>query len=143
MALIRQPEWSIGNPLLYDILDDDGFFTNPGLMGRNMPKVNIKENDKNYEIELAAPGYDKKDFHVSIDEGILTVSAERREEKEKKENNYTRREFGCASFSRSFNLPANTKEENIEANYEGGVLKLKIEKKEESAPKSRKEISIR
>lgn len=143
MALIRRPEWSISNPLLYDFFDDDGFFSTPRLSGRNMPRVNIKDNEKNYEIELAVPGYEKKDFHISIDDGTLTVSAERREEKEKKENNYTRKEFECSSFSRSFNLPPDTKEENIDANYDGGILKLRIEKKQESSPKPRKEIAIK
>jgi HSP20 family protein len=143
MALIRRPEWSISNPLLYDLFDDDGFFSSPWLTGRNTPRVNIRDNEKNYEIELAVPGYDKKDFHVSIDNGVLTVSAERQEEKEKMENNYTRKEFECSSFSRSFNLPADIKEENIDANYEGGILKLKIEKKQEQPAKPRKEISIR
>ena len=143
MALIRRPEWSISNPLLYDFFDDDGFFSSPFLTGRNMPRVNIKDNEKNYEIELAVPGYDKKDFHVSIDDGVLTVSAEHRGEKEKKENNYARKEFECSAFSRSFNLPTDTKEENVDANYEGGILKLRIEKKPEAAARPRKEISIK
>jgi HSP20 family protein len=143
MALIRRPEWSPSSPMLYDFFDDDAFFSSPWLTGRNTPRVNIKENEKNYEIELAVPGYAKKDFHISVDDGILTISAERREEKEKKEDNYTRKEFDCSTFSRSFNLPTNTKEENIDATYDGGILKLSIEKTQESSTKPRKEISIK
>ena len=108
-----------------------------------MPAVNIKENDKNYEVELAAPGYDKKDFNISLDHGLLTVSAEKREEKERKEDNYTRREFGFSSFSRSFNLPTNTDEEHIDAKYTDGVLRLVIDKKADTNGKTRKEISVK
>jgi len=108
-----------------------------------MPAVNIKENERNYEVELAVPGYDKKDFEISIDNGVLTVSGEKSEETEKKEDNYTRREFGFSSFSRSFNLPTNINEENIDAKYADGVLKLTIAKRQESNGKSRKQISIK
>jgi HSP20 family protein len=142
MSLVKRSDWPLGNSLA-DLFDNDRFFGSPWLSGRNTPAVNIKENDKSYEVELAAPGYDKKDFNISIDHGLLTVSAERSEEKEKKENNYTRREFGFSSFSRSFNLPTNTNEENIDAKYTDGVLKLTIQKISEPNGKPRKQISIK
>jgi HSP20 family protein len=87
---------------------------------------------------VAAPGFNKKDFRISVDEGMLTVAAESEQETEKKEENYTWREFGYSSFSRSFNLPANTNEEDIQAKYEGGVLRLTIAKKRlpQSSPKN-------
>jgi HSP20 family protein len=143
MSLIKRTDWQRGNSLLADLFDNDRFFASPLLSGRNMPAVNIKENEKNYEVELAVPGYDKKDFEISIDNGLLTVSGEKTEVAEKKEDNYTRREFGFSSFSRSFNLPSNSNEEHIQANYADGVLKLTIEKKQESNGKSRKQISIK
>ena len=142
MSLVKRTDWPRGNSLLADLFDNDRFFASPWLSGRNMPAVNIKENEKNYEVELALPGYDKKDFEISIDNGVLTVSGEKSEETEKKEDNYTRREFGFSSFSRSFNLPTNINEENIDAKYADGVLKLTIAKKQESNGKSRKQISI-
>ena len=143
MSLIKRSDWpTLGGSMLSDFFDDDGFFKSPWLGGRGMPAVNVKETDKNYEVELAAPGYDKKDFKISIDNGMLTVSAERQEEKEKKEDNYTRREFGCSSFSRSFNLPTNTNDEDIKASYEGGILKLNIAKKPETNGKARKAITV-
>ncbi|HMG93473.1 MAG TPA: Hsp20/alpha crystallin family protein [Chryseolinea sp.] len=143
MSLVKRSDWPHGSSILADLFDNDRFFNSPWLSGRNTPAVNIKENKKNYEVELAAPGYDKKDFNISIDHGLLTVSAERREEKENKEDNYTRREFGFSSFSRSFNLPTNTNEENIDAKYTDGVLKLTIEKIGEPNGKPRKQISIK
>jgi HSP20 family protein len=144
MSVVKRSDWPLlSGSLLSDFFDDDRFLDSRWLGGRSMPAVNIKENDKNYEVELAAPGYEKKDFNVSIDNGILTVSAEKREEKEKKEDSYTRREFGYSSFSRSFNLPTNTNEEGIDASYVDGVLKLKIEKKQEPNGKLRKAISVK
>jgi HSP20 family protein len=144
MSLIKRSDWpSLGGSLLSDLFDDEGFMNSRWLTGRNVPAVNVRETDKNYEVELAAPGYAKKDFNISIDNGVLTVSAERREEKEKKEDNYTRKEFGFSSFSRSFNLPVNTKEEDIDARYEDGVLKLMIPKKEEPNGRTKKAITIK
>jgi HSP20 family protein len=143
MSLVKRTDWPRGSSMLADLFDNDRFFSSPWLSGRNMPAVNIKENEKNYEVELAAPGYDKKDFTISVDHGLLTVSAERREEKEEKEDNYTRREFGFSSFSRSFNLPTNTNEENIDAKYADGVLKLTIQKINEPNGKPRKQISVK
>ena len=143
MSLVKRTDWPRGNSLLADLFDNDRFFASPWLSGRNMPAVNIKENERNYEVELALPGYDKKDFEISIDNGVLTVSGEKSEETEKKEDNYTRREFGFSSFSRSFNLPTNINEENIDAKYADGVLKLTIAKRQESNGKSRKQISIK
>ena len=143
MSLVKRADWPHGNSLLADLFDDDRFFASPWLSGRNMPAFNIKENEKNYEVELAVPGYDKKDFQISIDNGVLTVSGEKSEETEEKEDNYTRREFGYSLFSRSFNLPTNINEENIDAKYADEVLKLTIAKKQESSGRSRKQISIK
>jgi HSP20 family protein len=143
MSLVKRSDRPFGSSLLADLFDNDRFFASPWLSGRSTPAVNIRENEKNYEVELAVPGYDKQDFTISVDHGLLTVSAEKREETEKKEDNYTRREFGFSSFSRSFNLPTNTEEENIDAKYADGVLKLTIEKTKESNGKPRKQISIK
>lgn len=108
-----------------------------------MPSVNIRETDKSFELEMAAPGYNKKDFNVSVENNLLTVTAERKQEEEHKEEQYTRREFGYESFSRSFNLPANTNEDDISARYEDGILKLSITKKGPDQTKLKKPISIK
>jgi HSP20 family protein len=144
MSLIKRSEWpTLGGSMLSDFFDDDGFFKSPWLGGRGMPAVNVKETDKNYEVELAVPGYDKKDFNISIDNGLLTVSAQKEEQKEKKEDNYTRREFGYSSFSRTFNLPVNTNDQDINARYEDGILKLSIAKKQEPNGRTRKAIDVK
>lgn len=143
MALIRNSNWpTFRGSLLSDFFDDDRF-SSPWLKSSSVPAVNVKENDKAFEVEVAAPGFDKKDFNISVDNGLLTVSAERSEEKEKKDDNYTRREFGYESFSRAFNLPANTNEEDISAKYEEGILRLSIAKKNQPESKLRKAIEIK
>jgi HSP20 family protein len=130
MALVRNSNWPIqegSSP--FDFFDDDRFQYSPWLRRQSLHAVNVKENEIVFEVELAAPGFDKKDFNISIDNGLLTVSAESRRLNEKKEGHHTRREFGHTSFSRSFSLPANTNEDAIQVKYEDGILKLSITKK--------------
>ena len=142
MALVRHSNWpTLRGSSLSDFFDDDRF--SPWFRGQSMPAVNVKENDKAFEVEIAAPGFDKKDFKISVDDGLLTVSAESKREDEQNEGNYTRKEFGYSSFSRSFNLPLNTSEEDIQAKYEEGVLKLIIAKKNIAAAKPKRSIEIK
>jgi HSP20 family protein len=146
MSLIKRSDWPLaGGSLLSDFFDDDRFFNSPWLKGQNMPAVNVKENDKSFEVELAAPGYNKGDFNISIEQGLLTISAEREEEKEDKDQKngkYTKREFGYTSFTRSFTLPANVSEKDVKASFENGVLKLTINKTEMPDSKSKRNIQI-
>jgi HSP20 family protein len=142
MALIKHDWPTLRGSLLSDFFDDDVFFNSP--MGRrSMPSVNIRETGKSYELEMAAPGYNKKDFNISIENNMLTVSAEKKHEQEKSEEHYTRREFGYESFSRTFNLPANTNEDDVNARYEDGILKLSINKKGLADGKIKKPIAIK
>lgn len=143
MALIKRSDWpSLEGSMLSDFFDDD-IFPARMLGRRSMPSVNIRETDKSYELEMAAPGYGKQDFNISIDNSVLTVSAEKKQEEKKDGENYTRREFGYESFSRSFSLPMNTNEEDINARYEDGILKLSITKKNADQGKTRKPIAIK
>lgn len=105
------------------------------------PAVNVAEDDKKFEIEFAAPGLQKEDFKIKVDKGMLTVSAERKEEKEEKKKNYICEENSYNSFSRTFTLPENLKEDDINTLYEKGVLKLDIAKKAIAVSKT-KEISV-
>lgn len=91
-----------------------------------MPAVNVRETESHYHLEVAAPGLQKEDFKVAVDNGILTVSAEKRKSAEDKTDHYTRREFRYASFQRSFHLPEGVKEEDIKASYANGVLTLDL-----------------
>jgi HSP20 family protein len=97
-----------------------------------VPTVNITENKDYYNLSLAAPGLKKNDFNIDVDGNILTVSTEKEQSKEEKNEQFTRREFSYSSFSRSFTLPNEVNKEKIEAAYEDGVLKLTLPKKEEA-----------
>lgn len=108
----------------------------------NVPAVNIKENEKDYELELAVPGRKKEDFNIEIDKDVLTISSEIKYEDEAKEENYTRREFGFSSFKRAFTLPETIDSDKIEANYEDGLLKFVLPKKEEALPKPKRMIEL-
>ena len=110
----------------------------------SIPAVNIFENLPNFVVELAVPGLKKEDFTIEIEEDTLKISSKRVEEK-KEENNDSRvrrREFNYTSFERSFKLPENIKAEDIQANYENGVLRVTLPKMEEKkALKKMVEIS--
>jgi HSP20 family protein len=108
-----------------------------------LPSVNIKEGKDGYEIELAAPGFTKKDFRIELFHGELTISSEKRNEKETKDGQiFTKREFSYQSFSRSFTLPNTVDNEQISAKYDNGILKVVVPKKEEARLKSAKKIEI-
>lgn len=121
------------------------FFDVDDLFGRNwlspfdrssMPAVNVSENDKSYMVDVAAPGFRKEDFKVSCDNKVLTISAESKKENKEDDREYSRREYSYSSFTRSFNLPDDAKED-IAATYKDGVLKLTIPKTEEKKRPSR------
>lgn len=130
---------------LNEFFDTNRFFDSDWLKlaaAPAMPAVNIKETEKEFMLELAAPGMTKNDFEVTIDNGILTITAEKEVTKEEKELNYTRREFNFTNFTRSFTLPENINEEKIVANYEEGVLKLHLNKKAVTKMLPKKEILV-
>jgi HSP20 family protein len=108
----------------------------------NVPSVNIVENEKDFKIELAAPGLEKKDFKIAMENGMLMISAEKKEEKKEEKENYMRREFSFNKFSRSFRLPENCLTEKIDAKYENGVLRLLLPKKEVKVMNPAKEIKV-
>ena len=108
-----------------------------------LPAVNIKENTDAFVVEMAAPGMVKDDFKIELNNDLLTISSEKKNENESKEGEtYTHREYSYQSFSRSFTLPKTVDAEKISAKYENGVLSLAIPKKEEAKPKPVKQISI-
>jgi HSP20 family protein len=110
--------------------------------GASMPAVNIKEDDNQYIIDVAAPGMDKKDFKLELNHNVLTVSAEKEEEKEEKKKKFTLREFNYTSFRRSFTIPEILNEEGIKAGYQNGVLSISIPKKEEAKVRPTRQIDI-
>lgn len=103
----------------------------------SIPAVNIIENLPNFVVELAVPGLDKKDFTIEVEEDILKVSSKKVEKKvegnsdDSSKSSFIQREFNYSSFERIFKLPENIKVENIEANYENGILRVTLPKMEE------------
>ncbi len=109
-----------------------------------LPSVNIKEDENGYEVEVAAPGLDKNDFRIELDNQILSISSEKKIEDETKEGQqFTRREFSYQSFSRSFTLPNTVDHEKIAAKYANGILRIEIPKREEARKKPVKMITIK
>lgn len=110
----------------------------------SIPTVNIIENLPNFVVELAAPGLQKEDFTIEVEEDTLKISSKKVEDKieETNDSSFIRREFNYKSFERSFKLPENIKVEDIQASYENGVLRVTIPKMEEKkALKKMVEIS--
>jgi len=109
----------------------------------SLPAVNVKETDDDYILEVAAPGLSKKDFKINFQNNVLTISSEKEDKKEEKEDNYTRREFCYQSFQRSFTVPGyDVDSEKISASYNDGILNIKLPKREEVKPKPAREIKI-
>jgi len=143
-TIVRRKNYSI--PSLWDELFNDSYL--PGFFnwdtkrnGSSHPAVNVEETDKEYRIEIAAPGLEKEDIKVSVENGVLTISSEKKEEKEEKNENYIRREFGYSSFCRSFTLPEETDPDKISAKHKNGVLNVHIPKTEVKVTKA-KEVKI-
>ena len=99
------------------------------------PRVDISETDNHFRITAEIPGINREDVHINIEEGILTIHGEHKEEKDEKGRKFHRVERFYGTFSRSFRLPANIDEKHIEANFKDGLLMLQIPKKTVDKPK--------
>ncbi len=128
--------------LFSELWDAGRFFDNEFFQKDWLPAINVKSNDDHYEVEVAVPGWDKEDFNISLEHGVLTISSEQKNESKKEEDNYTRKEFSYSSFRRSFTLPEDAHEESIKAKYENGILRLTIERLAKKNEKSAREIEI-
>lgn len=133
----------------------DGLFTDlpvfiknefNNLGGKNSVPVNVKETAKSYLLEVAAPGFEKSDFNINLEQQVLTISAGKKEEgKEDADNGISkmiRREFRLNSFKRSFTLDDKIDATNIDASYINGILTLNLPKKE-AVKASATEITIK
>jgi HSP20 family protein len=135
-------------PSLFDRFFENDLFdwSNRNFSSTNttLPAVNIKEDNEGFEVEMSAPGFDKKDFKIELNNNLLTISSEKKNENETKEGQqFNRREFSYQSFSRSFTLPQIVEGEKIAAKYENGILNISIPKKEEAKPKPKKQILVK
>lgn len=140
MTLIK---WQHRNPLsdmVNNLFDNDlgDFF------GKRFsdPSANIIENSDSFQLEIAAPGLNKEDFKINLENNILTISAELEDQKREDGKNYTRKEFYYGSFSRAFTLPKTIDLDKIRADYENGILKVELPKKDEAKVELKKQIPI-
>ncbi|MDX9942619.1 MAG: Hsp20/alpha crystallin family protein [Bacteroidales bacterium] len=140
MTIIR---WN-NRPMFSNMFDEmmernlsTGFEKNCGCV----PATNILEDEKQFEIQLAAPGMKKDDFSLNVENNVLSVSYEKKED-EKQEDKFLRREFGMDSFTRSFSIPKTTDGEKISARYEQGILFISIPKLNPEKAKLSRSIEI-
>jgi HSP20 family protein len=124
-----------------DLLDLGSDFYNWNFP-KQVPSVNITENTGDYLVEMAAPGLEKNDFKIEVDNHTMTISAEKEDESKEKTKAYTRKEYSYSSFSRSFQLPENVVGDKVSAKYENGVLLVTVPKKEIQATSAKKEIKV-
>ncbi len=130
-----------GNVFFDDRIFRD-FFNDAWKGGSAMPASNIKESDDNYTIELAVPGLEKGDFKIKLENQLLTISSEKKDEKNNESEKYTRKEFQYSSFKRSWNLPETVNTDAISASYNNGILSVVLPKKQDVAKNTDKVIDI-
>jgi len=124
-----------------ELMDWD--YSNFSSTNTSLPAVNVHETDNDFIIELAAPGMSKKDFKISFNNNILSISSEIKTNKDETKGNYTRREFSYQSFKRSFTVPENmVNGDKITAKYNDGILNVILPKREEMKPQPEREIKI-
>lgn len=116
------------------------FFDTPA--NTTMPAVNIKEGKEEFSIEVAAPGFEKKDFKIDLNNNVLEISSEKEEKNEENGDKLMRCEFKYSSFKRYFTLPDTIESEKIKASYKDGILNVTIPKKDEAKVKPIRQISI-
>jgi HSP20 family protein len=141
--LTRRNETNRGVDPWRDLLDVDFFGSRFPSAGNILPAVNLSENDNSYNVDLVAPGYKKEDFKLRVNDDVLTISAETKNERTEGGDGreYSRREYTSSSFARSFRLPDNTKDDAISAKYNDGILQITIPKSEKEV-KASKQINI-
>ena len=133
--------WDAERSLFSDFFDFDASFPNWS-RELEIPGANVIEHEKEYAIEISAPGKKKEDFKVEIEGDYLHVSSEKKEETEDNKPNYRRREFTYNYLSRSFRIPENALPHEVTAKYENGILHLTLPKKAVEVTKEKKAIQV-
>jgi len=134
-------------PTYWDDFFNDSFFKSANTVNCSgtSPAVNVIEDEKQYRIDVAVPGMSRSEFRIDLDDDLLTISSEQKENSEADESNnprYMRREFSYSTFKRSFQLPDSIDQENIKASHDAGILSIQLPKKEEVVQKAAKQIEI-
>lgn len=141
-TLANSKQARLGN---FPSIFDDFFFGEefkPRSHRSSFPSVNIKDEEKAFTLEFAVPGYSKDELSINVENDLLTISSERKNEEEVNEEGYTRKEFSFSSFSRSFTLPESVDIDNIDAKTQDGVLFVTLPKKDELLKDKVKKIAI-
>ena len=141
MSMIK---WTLRKSLMNSPSYLDQIFSDFGMDFRSSdavwsPAVDISESEKGYEVKAELPGMKKDEIKISFKDDVLTLSGERKDEKEEKGKNFHRIERSYGQFERCFHLPKNVKASDIKADYKDGILAVNIPKSEEAKPK---EIAI-
>ncbi len=108
----------------------------------SVPAVNVVEQEDSFRIDFAAPGLQKSDFKIHLDNNVLTVKSEKESTSEDAGEKYTRKEFNYSSFKRTFTLPDSANAEKVTAEYKEGILSISIAKKDEAKVKPARDIEI-
>jgi HSP20 family protein len=103
--------------------------------GTFVPPVDVYEDEHSISLKLEAPGISEKELDIQLENNTLTIRGERKFDKEEKEENFHRIERRYGAFARSFTLPNTVDAENVDAQYENGVLRIKLAKRAEAKPK--------
>jgi HSP20 family protein len=144
MTVVRYKNRTNGEPafnnLIGDLFPQIPSFFKDGIRPAATP-VNIRETEKEYLLDVVAPGLNKEDFTINLDKNILTVSAEKKDETVNENEKFVRREYKPSSFKRSFSLDEKIDAEAIFAQYVNGVLTLNLPKKQEVKPAA-KQINV-
>lgn len=132
-------------PAYWDDFFNDKFFNQLKSTDSNnsLPAVNVSEDEKGYTIEVAVPGIAKDDFNLEIENDVLTISTEQKENNDEQKQNFLRREFNYQSFKRSFQLPETIDQEQIKASCDAGILMLSLPKMEEEIQKAPRQIDVK
>jgi HSP20 family protein len=142
-TLSRREQEGYRLPDLTNLFDVDRFFPSSwGLGTGKAPSVNVAETDREYHVEVFAPGFKKADFSVDVEDDMLHIRAESKQEDKEEKRNYTRKEYHYQSFTRSFRLPENIQDDQVSAKYEDGVLMITIPKTQMEQEKPSKHIDV-
>ena len=146
MSLIKRNEANWLPSVFDDMFKTDwlGGTTNVNSIGTSIPAVNIQESDESFMVAVAAPGKTKEDFNIELDNDVLTISSEEKQENQTTEQNgrFTRKEFSYSNFKRAFGLPETVDSQKISASYNNGVLEIMLPKKEEAKVQAKRMIEI-
>lgn len=123
-----------GKDFMADVFDSS--------VNKTIPEVNVIETAEAFKIEVAAPGLEKKDFKIDVNNNVLTISSEKEAKNVDEKEKFIRREFSYSSFQRSFSLPESVDQDKINAKHKDGILLVEIPKRDEAKEKPKREIKI-